>query len=46
MAQMPAERLQRVIDSVWERTVEARQELEAQAARSCHRGPSDPDWAA
>jgi hypothetical protein len=46
MAQMPAERLQRAIDSVWERTVEARLELEAQAARSCHRGPFDPDGAA
>jgi hypothetical protein len=44
MEQMPAERLQRAIDSVWEQTVEARRELEAEAARSCHRGLGDPDW--
>jgi hypothetical protein len=46
-SQLPAERLQRAIDSVWEKTVAAKQEREAQAAaRSFHRGPGDPDWMA
>ena len=44
--ELPALRLQRIIDQQWERTLEARREFEAQAARSCHRSPDDPDWAA
>jgi hypothetical protein len=36
-------RRQQAIDSVWERTLAARAELEADAARCCHRGPGDPD---
>jgi len=39
-------RYQQMLDAAWERTLEARQELEAQAARCCHRGPGDPDWVA
>jgi hypothetical protein len=41
---LPAELRQRAIDSVWEQTLEAKRELEAEAARTCHRGPGDPDW--
>ena len=37
-------RRQRVIDAVWERNLEAKRELEAEAARTFHRGPGDPDW--
>ena len=46
MNQMPYERRQRAIDSVWERAVEAKLELEVRASRSCHRYPGDPDWIA
>jgi hypothetical protein len=35
---------QRAIDFVWERTLAARAEIEAGAARCCHRGPGDRDW--
>lgn len=34
---------QRAIDFVWERTLAARAEIEADAARCCHRGQNDPD---
>ena len=37
-------RRQRVIDATWERVLAERQELEKEAARSCHRGPQDSDW--
>jgi hypothetical protein len=37
-------RRQALIDQAWERTLDAKRELEAEAARSCHRGPKDPDW--
>jgi hypothetical protein len=37
-------RRQHAIDSVWERTLEARREQEEAAARSCHRGPGEPDY--
>lgn len=42
--ELPAELRQRAIDSVWEQTLEARREIEAEAARSCHVGPGDPDY--
>ena len=44
--ELPLQRLQQMIDQQWELTLEARAELEARAAQSCHRGPGDPDWAA
>jgi len=44
--ELSALRLQRIIDQQWELTLDARRELKAQAARYCHRGPGDPDWAA
>jgi hypothetical protein len=37
-------RRQAVIDACWERTQAERRELEAEAARSCHLGPGDPDY--
>jgi hypothetical protein len=37
-------RRQAIIDAAWERNIAAQRELEAEAARSCHRGPGDPDW--
>jgi len=41
-------RRQEVIDKIWIRNLAAKRELEAEAeaeaAESCHRGPSDPDW--
>lgn len=38
------DRYQRAIDAVWERTLQARAEVEARGAASCHRGPADSDW--
>ena len=32
------------LDSYWQRTLDARRELEDEASGSCHRGPGDPDW--
>lgn len=40
--EMELVRRQQIINSVWERTVAARAEAEAQ--RGFHRGPGDPDW--
>jgi hypothetical protein len=37
-------RRQQAIDSVWERTLEAKREQEEESARSCHRGPGDADY--
>jgi hypothetical protein len=37
-------RRQAAIDAAWERTLEARREIESEWAASCHRGPSDPDY--
>jgi hypothetical protein len=37
-------RRQEALDLAWERTLDAKRELEAEAGRSCHRGPNDPDW--
>jgi hypothetical protein len=37
-------RRQQILDQAWEATVAAKRELEAETARSCHRGPKDPDW--
>jgi hypothetical protein len=40
-------RRQAVIDQCWERNLVRWRELEAEAARTCHRGPGDPpDWPA
>jgi hypothetical protein len=39
-------RRQRVIDQTWAGVVAERRALDAEAARTCHRGPGDPDWAA
>jgi hypothetical protein len=44
--ELSAQRLQRIVDQQWTLTLDARRELEAQAARNCHRAPGDPDWAA
>jgi hypothetical protein len=41
---LPAEFRQRAIDAVWEQTLEVKRELEEEAAKTCHRGPGDPDW--
>jgi hypothetical protein len=41
-------RRQQALDIAWQRTLDARAELEAERAAkygaSCHRGPGDPDW--
>ena len=37
-------RRQQLVDQSWERTLDAKRELEAEARERCHRGPSDPDW--
>jgi hypothetical protein len=37
-------RRQQVIDAVWERTCAERERLEAEARRTCHVGPDDPDY--
>jgi hypothetical protein len=39
-------RRQAIIDATWMKVQEQRQELELQRARTCHRGPGDPDWRA
>jgi hypothetical protein len=39
-------RRQAALDAAWERTLEAKRELEAERAASCHRGPGDPDYPA
>jgi hypothetical protein len=36
-------RRQAVIDAVWERACAERERLEAEARRTCHVGPDDPD---
>ena len=36
-------RRQAILDAYWERHIAAQRELDAEAARSCHRGPTDPD---
>ena len=36
-------RRQAILDAYWERHIAAQRELDAEAARSCHRGPRDPD---
>jgi hypothetical protein len=37
-------RRQQVLDATWERVLAERRELEAEAERSFHVGPGDPDW--
>ena len=37
-------RRQCALDAAWERTLEARRELERDAAATCHRGVGDPDY--
>jgi hypothetical protein len=44
--EMPLVRMQQLLDQGQRAYLERLRELEAEAARSCHRGPSDPDWAA
>jgi|RhiMetdeSRZDD1v2_1073273.scaffolds.fasta_scaffold202824_2 hypothetical protein len=44
LSEQELHRRQALIDQAWERTLAAKRDLEAEAARSCHRGPSDPDW--
>jgi len=39
-------RRQAVIDQCWAQNLVRWRELEAEAARSCHRGPGDSDWPA
>jgi hypothetical protein len=36
-------RRQEMLDKYWEMHIAAQRELDAEAARSCHRGPLDPD---
>jgi hypothetical protein len=36
-------RRQLILDAYWENHIAAQRELDAEAARSCHRGPGDPD---
>ena len=46
-ALLEAERLayrQQVIDAHWEDKLVAEQRRRAQAERTCHRGPGDPDY--
>jgi hypothetical protein len=35
---------QKLIDQTWRANLAAQRELDAEAARSCHRGPGDPDY--
>ena len=44
LSEMELVRRQRIIDETWERVLAEKAELEAEAARSCHRGPGDPDY--
>ena len=44
LSEMELARRQQVVDACWERTLDAQRELEAEFAKRCHRGPSDPDW--
>jgi hypothetical protein len=37
-------RRQAALDAAWERTLEARRELERQWNGTCHKGPGDPDY--
>jgi hypothetical protein len=37
-------RRQELLDQQWAANLEAQRELEAEVAKRCHRGPSDPDW--
>jgi hypothetical protein len=37
-------RRQAALDAAWQRTLEARRELERQWDGTCHKGPGDPDW--
>lgn|SRR5262249_12660499 len=37
-------RRQALIDQAWKATLDAKRELEREAAESCHRGPGDPDY--
>jgi len=37
-------RRQCALDAAWQRTLDARRELERDAAMECHRGPGDPDY--
>lgn len=46
LSQVELARRQAIIDATWERVIAERQALEAEWARTCHRGPGDPDWPA
>jgi hypothetical protein len=35
---------QAALDATWQRTLDARAELAAEQAKTCHRGPSEPDY--
>jgi hypothetical protein len=37
-------RRQQALDIAWQRTLDAKAELERDAAMECHRGPGDPDY--
>jgi hypothetical protein len=37
-------RRQELLDQQWAANLAAQRELEAEARKRCHRGPSDPDW--
>jgi hypothetical protein len=37
-------RRQQALDIAWQRTLDARAELERDRAATCHRGPGDPDY--
>jgi hypothetical protein len=44
LSDMELARRQQVVDACWERTRDAQRELEAEVAKRCPRGPTDPDW--
>jgi hypothetical protein len=44
LSQQELIRRQAALDAAWERTLEARHELEREQAATCHRGPSEPDY--
>ena len=44
LSQQELWRRQAALDVAWQRTLDARAELEREQAASCHRGPGDPDY--
>jgi len=44
LSEMELCRRQAIIDSYWQRTLDERAAQAREAARTCNRGPGDPDW--